>query len=125
MYGCALIGIMVPPVVTLVPIIKTLSMLGLMYTPWGLLMFCDGAYSRTTIFLYTGFITSIPVTLDESANIDGASTIRIFLRIIFPLLQPCMATAVILMGMRIWNDFLNLNYILGSTAGKNDYNGHL
>jgi len=118
LYGFALIGIMVPPVVTLVPSIKTLSMLGLMYTPWGLLMFYGGAYFSTTIFLYTGFINSIPATLDESAYIDGASTITIFFRIIFPLLKPCTATAVILMGMWIWNDFLNPMYILGSTAGK-------
>ena len=118
LYGFALIGIMVPPVVTLVPSIKTLSMLGLMYTPWGLLMFYGGAYFSTTIFLYTGFINSIPVTLDESAYIDGAGTITIFFRIIFPLLRPCTATAVILMGMWIWNDFLNPMYILGSTAGK-------
>ena len=118
LYGFALIGIMVPPVVTLVPSIKTLSMLGLMYTPWGLLMFYGGAYFSTTIFLYTGFINSIPATLDESAYIDGASTITIFFRIIFPLLKPCTATAIILMGMWIWNDFLNPMYILGSTAGK-------
>lgn len=118
LYGFALIGIMVPPVVTLVPSIKTLSMLGLMYTPWGLLMFYGGAYFSTTIFLYTGFINSIPATLDESAYIDGASTITIFFRIIFPLLKPCTATAVILMGMWIWNDFLNPMYILGTTAGK-------
>ena len=118
LYGFALIGIMVPPVVTLVPSIKTLSMLGLMYTPWGLLMFYGGAYFSTTIFLYTGFINSIPATLDESAYIDGANTITIFFRIIFPLLKPCTATAVILMGMWIWNDFLNPMYILGTTAGK-------
>ena len=118
LYGFALIGIMVPPVVTLVPSIKTLSMLGLMYTPWGLLMFYGGAYFSTTIFLYTGFINSIPATLDESAYIDGANTVTIFFRIIFPLLRPCTATVVILMGMWIWNDFLNPMYILGSTAGK-------
>ena len=118
LYGFALIGIMVPPVVTLVPSIKTLSMLGLMYTPWGLLMFYGGAYFSTTIFLYTGFINSIPVTLDESAYIDGANTITIFFQIIFPLLKPCTATAIILMGMWIWNDFLNPMYILGTTAGK-------
>lgn len=118
LYAFALIGIMVPPVVTLVPSIKTLSMLHLMYKPSGLLMFYGGAYFSTTIFLYTGFINSIPVSLDESAYIDGASTITVFFRIIFPLLKPCTATAVILMGMWIWNDFLNPMYILGSTAGR-------
>ena len=118
MLAIALIGIMVPPVVTLVPSIKTLSMLHLMYKPSGLLMFYGGAYFSTTIFLYTGFINSIPESLDESAYIDGANTITIFFRIIFPLLKPCTATAIILMGMWIWNDFLNPLYILGSTAGR-------
>lgn len=118
LYAFALIGIMVPPVVTLVPSIRTLSMLRLMYKPSGLLMFYGGAYFSTTIFLYTGFINSIPASLDESAYMDGASTITIFFRIIFPLLKPCTATAVILMGMWIWNDFLNPMYILGSTAGR-------
>ena len=118
LYAFALIGIMVPPVVTLVPSIKTLSMLHLLYKPSGLLMFYGGAYFSTTIFLYTGFINSIPISLDESAYMDGASTITIFFRIIFPLLKPCTATAVILMGMWIWNDFLNPMYILGSTAGR-------
>ena len=118
LYAFALIGIMVPPVVTLVPSIKTLSMLHLMYKPSGLLMFYGGAYFSTTIFLYTGFINSIPESLDESAYIDGANTITIFFRVIFPLLKPCTATAIILMGMWIWNDFLNPLYILGSTAGR-------
>lgn len=118
LYAFALIGIMVPPVVTLVPSIKTLSLLHLMYKPSGLLMFYGGAYFSTTIFLYTGFINSIPASLDESAYIDGASTITIFWRIIFPLLKPCTATVIILMGMWIWNDFLNPMYILGSTAGR-------
>ena len=118
LYAFALIGIMVPPVVTLVPSIKTLKILHLMYKPSGLLMFYGGAYFSTAIFLYTGFINSIPASLDESAYIDGASTITIFFRIIFPLLRPCTATAVILLGMWIWNDFLNPMYILGSTAGR-------
>ena len=118
LYGFALIGIMVPPVVTLVPSIKTLSMLHLMYKPSGLLMFYGGAYFSTTIFLYTGFINSIPISLDESAYIDGANTVTIFWQIIFPLLRPCTATVIILMGMWIWNDFLNPMYILGSTAGR-------
>ena len=118
LYAYALIGIMVPPVVTLVPSIKTLSMLHLMYKPAGLLMFYGGAYFSTAIFLYTGFINSIPASLDESAYIDGAGTVSIFFRIIFPLLKPCTATAIILLGMWIWNDFLNPMYILGSTAGR-------
>lgn len=118
LYVFALIGIMVPPVVTLVPSIKTLSALHLLYTPQGLLLFYAGTYFSTTIFLYVGFIKSLPASLDESAYIDGAGTITIFVRIIFPLVKPCTATAVIFLGMWIWNDFLNPMYILGSRAGR-------
>lgn len=118
LYGYALLGIMVPPVVTLVPSIKTLSMLNLMYKPAGLLLFYGGAYFSTTIFLYTGFINTVPTSLEESAYIEGADTISIFFRILFPLLKPCTATATILIGMWVWNDFLNPMYILGSTAGR-------
>ena len=118
LYVFALVGIMVPPVVTLVPSIKTLSALHLLYTPQGLLLFYAGTYFSTTIFLYVGFIKSLPVSLDESAYIDGANTITIFIRIIFPLVRPCTATAIIFLGMWIWNDFLNPMYILGSRAGR-------
>lgn len=118
LYVFALAGIMVPPVVTLVPSIKTLSALNLLYTAPGLLLFYGGTYFSTTIFLYVGFIKSIPVSLDESAYMDGANAFQIFFRIIFPLVKPCTATAIIFLGMWIWNDFLNPMYILGSTSGR-------
>ena len=118
LYVFSLMGIMVPPVVTLVPSIKTLSALHLMYTIPGLLLFYAGTYFSTAIFLYVGFIKSIPESLDESAYIDGASTFTIYFRIILPLIKPCTATVTILLGMWIWNDFLNPMYILGSTSGR-------
>ena len=118
LYVFSLAGIMIPPVVTLIPSIKTLSALHLLYTMPGLLLFYAGTYFSTTIFLYVGFIKTIPASLDESAYIDGASPITTFFRIIFPLVKPCTATAVIFLGMWIWNDFLNPMYILGFRGGK-------
>jgi raffinose/stachyose/melibiose transport system permease protein len=58
------------------------------------------------IFLYHGFIKTIPLEIDESAALDGASRYRIFFRIVFPLLTPVSATAIALDVMWIWNDFL-------------------
>lgn len=118
LYVFSLAGIMVPPIVTLVPSIKTLSALNLLFTVPGLVLFYVGTYFSTTIFLYVGFIKNLPFSLDESAYIDGANTFTVFFKIIFPLLKPCTATAIILMGMWIWNDFLNPMYILGSIHGK-------
>jgi raffinose/stachyose/melibiose transport system permease protein len=118
LYIFSLAGIMIPPVVTLIPSIKTLSALHLLYTMPGLLLFYGGTYFSTTIFIYVGFIKTIPKSIDESAYIDGANPITTFFRIIFPLVKPCTATAVIFLGMWIWNDFLNPMYILGFRGGK-------
>lgn len=58
------------------------------------------------IFLYTGFVKSLPVALDEAAYIDGATPFQTFYRIIFPLMKPMSATVAILSFMWTWNDFL-------------------
>lgn len=57
-------------------------------------------------FLYTGYIKSIPETLDEAAKIDGATPFRTFMMIILPMLKPMTATVAILSVMWTWNDFL-------------------
>ncbi|MDN6768556.1 MAG: carbohydrate ABC transporter permease, partial [Bifidobacterium mongoliense] len=60
----------------------------------------------TNLFIATGFIRSIPISLEEAARIDGASTWRIFWKIIFPLMGPINATLAILTALWAWNDFL-------------------
>ena len=57
-------------------------------------------------FLYHGFISNIPRSLDEAAAIDGASAFGTFRRVIFPLLGPVTATVAIINALWIWNDFL-------------------
>lgn len=57
------------------------------------------------IFLYSGFVKSIPVALDEAAYIDGETPFQTFYRIIFPLMKPMSATVAILSFMWTWNDF--------------------
>lgn len=60
----------------------------------------------TNLFIATGFIRSIPVSLEEAARIDGAGTWRIFWKIIFPLMGPINATIAIMTALWAWNDFL-------------------
>lgn len=67
-----------------------------------------------TVFLYTGFMKSIPIEIDESAWLDGANQVQLFFKIIFPLLQPVTATAVIINFMAVWNDFGISIYFLNS-----------
>ena len=58
-----------------------------------------------TIFLFTGFIATIPKAIDEAALIDGANRFEIFFRMIMPLLKPITSTVIIFVGVSIWNDY--------------------
>lgn len=65
------------------------------------------------VFMFHGFIKgSIPLSLEEAAQIDGASRIRTFFQIVFPLLKPTTATLVILYALSLWNDYLLPSLIL-------------
>ena len=75
------------------------SLFGLTVMYWGISTpFC--------VFLYHGFMKSVPGEMDESALIDGASYFQTFWYIIFPMIKPITATAVIINGLYIWNDFI-------------------
>lgn len=65
-----------------------------------------------SIHLYTNFINSIPVALDEAAAIDGAGVLRTFWSIILPQLKPVTVSVIILKGVTAWNEYLYPYYIL-------------
>lgn len=89
--------------ITLLKVAKTFKLsdsilgLGIQYWGFGIPM---------AIFIYHGFVKTIPKEIDESAAMDGASTFRVFFQIVFPLLKPVTATVIVLNVMWIWNDFL-------------------
>jgi len=95
--------------------------LGLFRTPFQLLGNYPGiifAYlgfgSSLSIFLYHGFIKSVPLELEEAATIDGCTKPGTFFRIVFPILTPITVTVMILNGMWVWNDFLLPRMVLGA-----------
>ena len=67
-----------------------------------------------SIFLYTAFIKSLPIALEEAAQIDGAGVLATFFRVVFPLLSPTAITVAILNGMWVWNDYLLPYLVLGN-----------
>lgn len=79
----------------------------------GVILAYTGFGSAMTIFMYHGFIKSIPYELEEAARIDGCNQYQIFLRIILPILKPITITLLILNGIWIWNDFLLPMVLLG------------
>lgn len=79
------------------------NMLG---TRYGLIFMYIGFGSSMSIFLYHGFIKSIPKDIEEAAIIDGCTKFQVYSKIIFPLLKPITVTVAVLNGIWIWNDFL-------------------
>jgi len=72
----------------------------------GLGLIYVGLGTSMALFLYHGFVKTVPYELEESARIDGCGEFQIFFRIVFPLLKPITATILILNSLWIWNDFL-------------------
>ena len=70
------------------------------------------------VFLYHGFISSIPVSLEEAAIIDGCNTWRVFWKIVFPMLKPTTMTVIILDVIWIWNDYLLPSLTLKAKANR-------
>ncbi|MEU7895800.1 carbohydrate ABC transporter permease [Nonomuraea sp. NPDC049152] len=112
-----LAGLMIPPQVILMPVTQVLNLTGLMGTISGLVLFNVGYYVPFGVFVFSGFIRSIPVELEEAASIDGAGKFGTFWRVVFPLLRPATASVLIFLGVWIWNDFLNPLIILGPAGG--------
>ncbi|GAA4686141.1 carbohydrate ABC transporter permease [Frondihabitans cladoniiphilus] len=104
--------IMVPPLSILVPLYSFLAQLHGTNTYWGIILVMVTGQLPLAIFLYSAFIRSIPVSLEEAAALDGASTIQIFTRIVLPLLKPVTATVVILTSVNVWNEFALSGYLL-------------
>jgi len=82
--------------------------------PFGIVLLYAGFGAGLSVFIFTGFIRSIPISLEEAALIDGASPWRVFFSVIFPILRPTAITIAILNTMWIWNDYLLPNLVIGS-----------
>jgi raffinose/stachyose/melibiose transport system permease protein len=112
-----LAGLFIPSQTIVIPVIYVLRTLGLMGTLPGLVLFQTALTIPTTLFLFTAFVQTIPRELDEAARIDGASRLGTFWRVIFPLMRPAVATAVVLNAVGVWSDFVNPRIILGPGSG--------
>ena len=105
-----LAGLIVPPAV--VPTIYVLQKIDLFKSLWGL-VFIEVAYLLPfAVLLFRAFVSTIPRELDEAAMIDGCSGMRLYFRVIFPLLRPVVITVIVTSSVIIYNDFQNPLYFL-------------
>lgn len=106
---------MITPLTILVGVYSTMSKIHATSTYWGMVLLLTAFGLPLVIMLYTNFISSIPVALDEAAAIDGASNLQVFFNIILPQLKTVTVTVIILQGVGVWNEYTYAYYFLQKT----------
>jgi raffinose/stachyose/melibiose transport system permease protein len=106
--------IFIPSGYTVIPVFDMLKRLGLLNTLFAVILAETGGGGVLYILMFTGFFSGLPKELEESARIDGASFMQIFINIMLPLSKPIVATVAIFQFMNSWNAFFNpLVFTLG------------
>jgi raffinose/stachyose/melibiose transport system permease protein len=82
--------------------------------PVGIIVIYLGYGAGLSVFIFSGFIKSIPIEVEEAATIDGCTPIQTFFLVVFPILKPIYITVAILNTMWIWNDYLLPYLVIGS-----------
>lgn len=95
----------VPFPILMLPLVRQMSHIGLADRLGLIVLYVVYGVSQN-VFLYLGYLKSIPIELEEAALVDGAGRWMIFWRIVFPLMGPMNATVAILTGLWVWNDFM-------------------
>ena len=116
LYYAFIFSMIVPFQMVMFTLTKTANLLSL-DNPLGLVFVYLGFGSGLSIFMFTGFIKSIPKEIEEAAMIDGCSPLQTFFKVVFPVLKPTSITVAILNAMWIWNDYL-LPYLVLGTDNK-------
>lgn len=68
------------------------------------------------VLLYSGYLTNIPIALEEAARVDGASTWRTYWKVIFPIMKPMHATVAVITALSVWNDVMTPLVIMAGTG---------
>ena len=105
MYMLCLFSMIVPFQMVMFTLSKIANMLHLS-NPVGIILVYLGFGAGLAVFMFTGFVKSIPLEIEEAAMIDGCTPIQTYFQVVFPILKPTAITVAILQAMWIWNDYL-------------------
>ena len=112
-YYALVFSMIVPFQMVMYPMSKFADMIHI-NNPVGIIILYVGFGAGTATFMFSGFIKSIPVALEEAASIDGSGPVSTFFRIVFPMLTPTTITIAILETMWVWNDYLMPYLVIGT-----------
>ncbi len=113
-----LLGMLIPIHATLIPVFLMMTNVGLFDTRWSLILPYIAFHLPITVFILSGFMTTFPKDIEESAVLDGCGIYRIFWSIILPMTLPAIATVTILNFIYNWNEFLFALVLINDQALK-------
>ncbi len=113
LYYIFVFSMIVPFQMVMFTMTKTAGELGL-DTPWGIVLIYLGFGAGLAVFMFCGFLKSVPLEVEEAAMIDGCNPLQTFFLVVFPILKPTAITVAILNAMWIWNDYLLPYLLIGS-----------
>lgn len=96
---------MFPTVLLLIPLFTNMRKLGLLYTPWSLVLSYTTFTIPFSVWLMNGYLNDLPVSLEEAAMVDGANRAQAFVRIVLPILLPCLLATGVYIFMQSWNEY--------------------
>jgi raffinose/stachyose/melibiose transport system permease protein len=111
-------SMIIPFQAIMIPLVKIYGALNMLNSKWSLIYMYIGFGINLAVFMYHGFLKSVPMELEEAAFIDGCSNSQIFFRIVFPMLKSITVTVLILDMLWIWNDFLLPSLVLISAKER-------
>ena len=117
LYMLCLFAMIVPFQMEMFTLSKIANMLH-MGNPWGLIVIYLGFGAGLSVFMFTGFMKSIPLEIEEAAMIDGCTPIQTFFKVVLPIAKPTCVTVTILQAMWIWNDYLLPSLVLDQRKYK-------
>lgn len=116
-YVMCLFAMIVPFQMEMYTLSKVANMLKL-GNPWGIILIYLGFGAGLSIFMFTGFMKSIPLEIEEAEMIDGCTPIQTFFKVVLPITKPTCVTVTILQAMWIWNDYLLPSLVLDTKKWK-------
>ncbi len=117
MYYLFVFSMIVPFQMVMYPMVYIVGQLNL-NNPIGISLVYVGFGAGLSVFMFSGFIKGIPLTIEEAANIDGCNPLQTFFYVVFPILKPTAITVAILNAMWVWNDYLLPYLVLGTKEYK-------
>ncbi len=113
LYYSLVFSMIVPFQMVMFTMSKTANVLNL-DNPIGIIIIYLGFGAGLSVFMFSGFIKTVPLTIEEAATIDGCNTLEVFWKVVFPILKPTAITVAILNTMWIWNDYLLPYLVIGN-----------